>query len=152
MCALCVIAIGIGALRISNTEILRYGDLEKSDCSTFMIPDEDAIDDPDSLFKVLTAVAEETGSNIIRTSLLDGKRSGTYELRKYVLIANADSQYMQNFRVKSGRLLTAAETEDRSSDSFLSTELTRDKKQVGELVAFLLERRDRRRVLGKPQK
>jgi putative ABC transport system permease protein len=138
MCALCVIAIGIGALRISNTEILRYGDLEKSDCSTFMIPDEDAIDDPDSLFKVLTAVAEETGSNIIRTSLLDGKRSGTYELRKYVLIANADSQYMQNFRIKSGRLLTAEETEDRSSDSFLSTELTKDKKQVGELNAFLL--------------
>lgn len=138
MCILAVILIGISVCQESNNQILTYGNLEKTYCDTFMVPDRDEICDPEVLFQILSKTARESSANIIRTSLSDGEREGSYEIVKYVLIQSDNSQYFRSFEMQSGSMLTTEDTTNVNYIGFVSTKATGEAEQVGKIQSHML--------------
>lgn len=138
MCFLAVVLIGIGVCQESNNQILTYGNLEKTYCDTFMVPDRDEICDPDILFQILLKTARESSANIIRTSLSDGEKEGAYELVKYVLIQSENSQYLRSYEMQSGTMLTTEDTMNANSIVFVSTKDIGEAEQVGRIKSHML--------------
>ena len=138
MCGLGLILLLISINQESNKEILFYGYLEQEYCDVFMIPEVDEIIEPERLLQILSATADETSSNIIKTSLIDGDTTGSYELIKYVLIKSDNSPYIQSFSLRSGIGLSSNDTAELSSRKFISTKNTGNNNQIGKLDSFML--------------
>lgn len=138
MCILAVILIGISVCQESNNQILTYGNLEKTYCDTFMVPDRNEICDPDVLFQILSKTARESSANIIRTSLSDGESEGSYELVKYVLLQSDNSQYVRSYEMQSGTMLKTEDTMNANSIVFVSTKVTGEAEQVGTIQSHML--------------
>lgn len=131
LCLVIMALIIVNIIHISNNQLLKLGNLEKKYCQGFMIPDDEKICDPDVLFEVLSLTAKTTSSNIVRSSIIDetGKRS--YNIVKYVLIVNEESSYMNAFELQDGEMLTSAQTMDRYSHYYVSTQKTSQSEQTG---------------------
>lgn len=138
ICTLILSLLCIEIVQISNHDILKFGNLEKSHAVTFSIPDNDTICDPDTLFKILSKTAQDSNSNIIRTSITDGQNKKSYVINKYVLLSNTDSDYCRAYGMSSGRFLTREETLDKNSRQFVSTEKIMNGSQTGRIDAHML--------------
>lgn len=138
ICTLILSLLAVRIVQISNDDIIKFGNLEKSYAVTFSIPDNNTICDPDTLFAILSRTAQDSKSNIIRTSITDGKNRKSYVFNKYVLLADTDSNYCREFGINTGRFLTEKETLERDSRAFLSTEKIKDDSQTGQIDAHML--------------
>lgn len=102
ICTLILSLLAVRIVQISNDDIIKFGNLEKSYAVTFSIPDNNTICDPDTLFAILSRTAQDSKSNIIRTSITDGKNRKSYVFNKYVLLADTDSNYCREFGINTG--------------------------------------------------
>lgn len=118
ICTLILSLLAVRIVQISNDDIIKFGNLEKSYAVTFSIPDNNTICDPDTLFAILSRTAQDSKSNIIRTSITDGKNRKSYVFNKYVLLADTDSNYCREFGINTGRFLTEKETLERDSGRY----------------------------------
>ncbi len=138
ICTLFMLSTYIGVQQESNIQILKYGNLEKTYAEPFIIPDISDIVQPDVLFQILSETAKKTNSNIIRTNITEGESAGTYELNKYLLIANEDSLYLRSYILDSGHFLTSKESMERNGNHFLSTKTGNGESQTGILHSDML--------------
>ena len=102
ICTLILSLLAVRIVQISNDDIIKFGNLEKSYAVTFSIPDNNTICDPDTLFAILSRTAQDSKSNIIRTSKTDGKNRKSYVFNKY-----GDREIFRDFNlaVNSGEML-----------------------------------------------
>lgn len=113
----------------SNKEILQLQELDEKYTYSFSIPNNDAITNPDDLYKALLETSCETNANIIRTLFTDGENG--YEVEKYVLLSDT-SDYMSAFEIKCGRTLTIDDSRSKNN-IFLSTKKNGGERQIGQI-------------------
>lgn len=123
----------IGSFFESYRETQKLKDNESIYCTSFAIPDDKDISDPEKLFSVFLRTAEETHANLFRTYM----KGGDYiEVVKYILLTR-ESEYNQTFALTKGRALTPGETKSRSSKCFLSTQNSENTGQTGKLYGHM---------------
>ena len=115
----------------SNKEIIQLQELDEKYTYCFAIPNNDAITNPDKLYKALLETSCETNANIIRTLFTDGENG--YEVEKYVLLSDV-SDYMSAFEIKRGRTFTVEDSRSKSN-VFLSTRKNGGERQIGEIYS-----------------
>ncbi len=93
----------------------------------FWIPKDPRLANPDEMYPILQEVANESRVNLFRTNI-HYKEDDRAEILKYILLTD-NTHFFDVFRLKSGRLLTAKDTQQ--GNSFLSTVDTGDHNQVG---------------------
>ncbi|GAB6275314.1 MAG: DUF1430 domain-containing protein [Peptococcaceae bacterium] len=98
----------------------------------FYIPDSLLLANPDEMYPLLQETANEFKVNIFRTNI-HYKPNDQVEILKYVLLT-ADTYFFDAFRIKSGRFLTAEDTQQ--DNPFISTVGTGNHNQVGTVRDF----------------
>ena len=125
----------LSAITVSNEEIIDLAHIEERYCSSFTIPDNNAICVPEQLFHVLVKTAEETNANIIRTILKDGTNGG-YIVDKYILLT-AESRYCDEFSMASGRFLTI-ENSHSKDNIFVASYDSTEQNQLGVIQSHMI--------------
>lgn len=87
---------------------------------------------PDEMYPILLEAAIETKVNIFRTHI-DYSVDDEIQIHKYVLLTD-NTRLFDSFRLKSGRFLTAEDTQH--GNSFLSTIDSGDQDQMGIIKSF----------------
>ncbi|WP_035297621.1 bacteriocin-associated integral membrane family protein [Brevibacillus thermoruber] len=98
----------------------------------FTIPNYANFASPDEMYPILLEAALETKVNLFRTHI-DYSEDDEVRIHKYVLLTD-NTRLFDSFRLKSGRFLTAEDTQQ--GNSFLSTAESGDKDQVGRIKSF----------------
>lgn len=98
----------------------------------FYIPSSLLLAGPDEMYPLLCETAYEFRANIFRTSI-HYKTDDYVEILKYVLLT-ADTYFFDAFRIKSGRFLTAEDTQQ--DNFFISSVDTGEHNQVGTVRDF----------------
>ncbi|QSZ27661.1 DUF1430 domain-containing protein [Aceticella autotrophica] len=98
----------------------------------FIIPNNPLFSNPNEMYPILCEAANEHKVNIFRTNICY-KANNQVEILKYVLLTS-NTRFFDAFRLKSGRLLTAKDTQD--SNAFISTVDTGDHNQIGIIREF----------------
>lgn len=98
----------------------------------FTIPNYANFASPDEMYPILLEAALETKVNLFRTHI-DYSEDDEVRIHKYVLLTD-NTRLFDSFRLKSGRFLTAEDTQQ--DNSFLSTAESGDKDQVGRIKSF----------------
>lgn len=98
----------------------------------FGIPNHANLASPDEMYPILLEAAIETKVNIFRTHI-DYSVDDEVQIHKYVLLTD-NTRLFDSFRLKSGKFLTAEDTQQGTS--FLSTVDSRDPDQMGMIKSF----------------
>lgn len=130
LCMMALLQMRANMLKISNEQILLFGNVEKETMETFCIPDDDEVCQPSRLFAALRDTAGQTGASIVRSMFLDGDKPGRTEIVKYVLL-EGNSSYCHIFDMEDGRMLEASDTQEENCPYFISTKKAGGQWQCG---------------------
>ncbi|HOR00032.1 MAG TPA: DUF1430 domain-containing protein [Anaerolineae bacterium] len=97
-----------------------------------VIPSDLLLANPEALYPILCKAANGHKVNLLRTSI-HYRPDDRVEIAKYVLLTG-DTHFFDAFRLESGRLLTASDTQQ--GGSFMSTANTGEPSQVGVIKDF----------------
>ncbi len=110
----------------------RMEKVEEEIAREFQIPGDPEMAEPEEIYPLLVDVARESGVNVFRTTIYYNENDQV-EIMKYVLLTG-ETRFFDAFRLESGRLLTAEETQH--GDQFLATVETGERSQIGTLADF----------------
>ena len=139
MCAFFLIQTWVNIVDYSNKQLDFYGNYENKNFNAFIIPDIEEISYKDKLSKVLLETAMQTKTNIYRSTFVDGKKKGTYEIIKFVLLVT-DSNYLKKYDIVSGKMLTIKETQSNDENIYVTSYEKSNVNKVGTINAKMMGR------------
>jgi len=122
-----VLSFFIAYNQTDKEELKKMEKAEEGIARQFWIPNNLLLADPDEMYPLLCEAANESGVNIFRTNI-HYNTDDQAEILKYILLTS-DTSFFDSFRLKSGRFLTAKDTQQDSS--FISTVDTGGHNQIG---------------------
>lgn len=122
-----VFSFAITYTQTDKEELEKMEKAGESIAKPFVIPNDLLLADPEEMYPLLCEAANESKVNIFRTNI-HYNTNDQVEILKYVLLTG-ETHFFDAFRLKSGRLLTAKDTQQGSA--FMSTVDTGDHNQIG---------------------
>ena len=127
-----VFSFSIAYNQTDKEELEKMENVEEGIAKQFEIPNDLLLADSDELYPLLCEAANVYKVNIFRTNI-HYNADDQEEMLKYVLLTG-DTHFFDAFRLKSGRFLTAKDTQH--GNSFISTVDTGDPNQIGIVMDF----------------
>ncbi|MFB7640455.1 hypothetical protein [Peribacillus butanolivorans] len=118
--------------QMKNEEIEKLATLEKEFATPFIIPEDESLSNPKSVYPLLLKSANEADVNLFRGARYF-RPDEQIEMTKYILLTG-ETNLFSHIKVDSGRVLHEEETHD--SQLFLSSIQTNNKNQVGKIHYF----------------
>ncbi|MED4570686.1 DUF1430 domain-containing protein [Brevibacillus agri] len=115
-----------------RTELEQMERAGEGDSAPFRIPNYASFASPTEMYPILLDAAVKAKVNIFRTNI-DYGVDDEVRIHKYVLLTNSTA-FFDSFRLKSGRFLTAQDTQQ--GNSYLSTVDSEDQEQRGTIKMF----------------
>lgn len=118
--------------KMKNEEIEKLASLEKEFATPFMIPEDESLSNPDTVYPLLLEAANESEVNLFRGARYY-RPDKKIEMIKYILLTNK-TNFFNHIKINNGRILHEEET--YNSRLFLSSIQMDNKNQVGEIDYF----------------
>lgn len=128
----CIISFSTVLYQTRAEELSKMAYVEKNIAREFVIPDAGALASPQLVYPIILKTAKQCNVNIFRTEVTFDKNDKA-QIKKYVLLTDK-THFFDVFRLKSGRFLTAEDTQN--SNFYISTKDSKVTSQVGVLKEF----------------